>query len=120
MSAQVKTFQVRAMPLIVPMVSALLLFWAWAGASVLLNPKTVEPAERWVGLPMLIIFGGLFLGSLVTLFNYRIRVDHDEVTILLPLGGSIAYGRDELDLSIKGRIIRLRPRGGAKSGLRRL
>jgi len=108
------------MPLIVLLVSALLLFWASAGASVLLDPNIVEPAGRWVGLPMLLVFGGLFLASLVTLFNYRIRVDHDEVTLLLPYGGSVSYGRDEMDVSIKRRIVRLRPVGGAKLGWRRL
>lgn len=120
MKVQVETFEVSAMPLIVLLVSALLLLWAWAGAFVLLNPDIVEPAERWVGLPMFIMFGGLFLGSLVTLFNYRIRVDHDGITLLPPYGGSISYARDELDLSIKGRIVRLRPLGGAKLGWRRI
>ena len=120
MDAQVQIFEVRAMPLIVLLVSALLLFWASAGASVLLDPNIVEPAERWVGLPMFIIFGGMFLGSLVTLFNYRIRVDGDGITLLLPYGGTVSYGRDELDVSIKRRIIRLRPVGGAKLGWRRI
>ena len=112
--------EVRAMPLIVLPVSALLLLFGWAGAFVLLNPSTVDPAIRWGGLPMLLFFGGLFLASLVTLFNYRIRVDPDGITVLLPYGGSLAYGRDELDMSVTRRIIRLRPVGGAKLGWRRL
>ncbi len=120
MKVQVQSFEVRAMPLIVLVVSALLLFWASVGASVLLNPDTVEPAIRWGGLPMLLLFGGLFLASLVTLFNTRISVDRDGITILLPYGGSVTYGRDELDVSIKGKIIRLGPVGGAKLGCRRL
>lgn len=115
-----QTLEVRAMPLIALPVSALLLLWAWAGAFVLLNPRTVEPAMRWGGLPMLLLFGGLFLASLVTLFNTRISVDRDGITILLPYGGSIPYGRDELDVSIRHRIVRLRPVGGAKLGWRRL
>jgi hypothetical protein len=118
--AHVETFEVRAMPLIVLLVSALLLFWAWAGAYVLLNPSTVEPAVRSAGLPMLLFFGGLFLASLVTLFNYRIRVDRDGITVLLPYGGSLAYGRDELDVSVTRRIIRLGPTRGTKLGWRRL
>jgi len=69
-----QTLEARAMPLIVLPVSALLLLWAWAGAYVLLNPSSVDPAFRSAGLPMLLLFGGLFLASLVTLFNYRIRV----------------------------------------------
>ena len=120
MKAHVETFEVRAIPLIVLVVSALLLLWAWAGAFVLLNPEAVEPAIRWGGLPMLLLFGGLFLASLVTLFNTRVSVDRDGITILLPYGGSIPYGRDELDLSIKHRIIRLRPVAGAKLGWRRV
>jgi len=120
MNAQIQAFEVRAIPLIVLLVSALLLLWASAGASILLNPNTVEPAERWVGLLMLVIFGGMFLQSLVGLFNYRIRVDYGGITILLPFGGSVTYARDELDFSIKGRIIRLRPVSGAKLGCRRL
>jgi len=119
MKAQVQSFEVRAMPLIVLVVSALLLLWAWAGAFVLLNPNTVDLAMRWGGLPMLFLFGGLFLASLVTLFNHRIRVDHVGVTILLPYGGSVTYGRDEMDVSIRGRIIRLGPVSGAKFGWRR-
>jgi len=115
-----QTLEVRAMPLIVLPVSALLLLYAWAGAYALLNPSTVDPAIRWGGLPMLLFFGGLFLASLVTLFNYRIRVDPDGITVLLPYGGSLAYGRDELDMSVTRRIIRLRPVGGAKLGWRRL
>ena len=115
-----QTLEVRAMPLIVLPVSALLLLWAWAGAFVLLNPRTVEPAMRWGGLPMLLLFGGLFLASLVTLFNTRVSVDRDGITILLPYGGSIPYGRDELDVSIRHRIVRLRPVAGAKLGWRRL
>jgi hypothetical protein len=120
MKMQDESFEVRAMLLIVLPVSALLLLWAWAGAFVLLNPDTVEPALRLGGLPMLIIFGGLFVWSLVGLFNCRIRVDPHEITILLSHGGSVAYGRDELDLSIKHRIIRLKPVAGAKLGWRRL
>ena len=120
MKAHVETFEVRAIPLIVLVVSALLLLWAWAGAFVLLSPDTVEPAIRWSGLPMLLLFGGLFLVSLVTLFNTRVSVDRHGITILLPYGGSFPYGRDELDLSIKHRIIRLRPVAGAKLGWRRL
>jgi len=112
--------EVRAMPLIVLPVSALLLLWAWAGAYLLLNPSTVDPAVRSAGLPMLLFFGGLFLASLVTLFNYRIRVDRDGITVLLPYGGSLAYDRDELDMSVTRRIIRLGPVGGAKLGWRRL
>jgi len=81
-----QTLEVRAMPLIVLPVSALLLLWAWAGAFLLLSPDRVEPALRWGGLPMLIIFGGLFVWSLVGLFNYRIRVDSDGITLLLPHG----------------------------------
>ncbi len=108
------------MPLIVLPVSALLLLWAWAGAYVFLNPSSVDPAFRSAGLPMFLLFGGLFLASLVTLFNYRIRVDQDGATILLPYGGRVTYGPDELDVSIKRRIIRLRPLGGAKLGWRRL
>ena len=115
-----QTLEVRAMPLIVLPVSALLLLWAWAGAFLLLSPDRVDPAIRWGTLPMLIIFGGLFVWSLVGLFNYRIRMAPHEITILLPHGGSIPYGRDELDVSIKHRIIRLRPVGGAKLGWRRL
>jgi hypothetical protein len=115
-----QTLEVRAMPLIVLPVSALLLLWAWAGAYMLLNPGTVEPSVRSVGLPVLLFFGGLFLASLVTLFNYRIRVDRDGITVLLPYGGSLAYGRDELSLSVTSRIIRLGPMGGAKLGWRRL
>ena len=115
-----QTLEVRAMPLIVLPVSALLLLYAWAGAFLLLNPDTVEPPLRWGGLPMLLLFGGLFLVSLVTLFNTRVSVDRDGIMILLPYGGSIPYGRDELDLSIKHRIIRLRPVAGAKLGWRRL
>jgi hypothetical protein len=118
--AHVETFEARAMPLIVLPVSALLLFWAWAGAYVLLNPSTVEPAVRSAGLPMLLFFGGLFVASLVTLFNYRIRVDPDGITVLLPYGGSVAYGRDELDVSVKRRIIRLGHVGGTKLGWRGL
>jgi len=116
----VQTLEVRAVPLIVLPVSALLLLWAWAGAFLLLNPDTVEPAIRWGGLPMLLLFGGLFLASLVTLSNTRISVDRDGITILLPYGGSVTYGRDELDLSVKHRIIRLRPVDGAKLGWRRV
>ena len=108
------------MPLIVLPVSGLLLLWAWAAGYLLLNPDTVEPTLRWSGLPMLIIFGGLFLWSLVGLFNCRIRVDPQEITILLPHGGCVAYGRDELDLSVRHRIIRLRPVGGARLGWRRV
>ena len=115
-----QAFEVRALPLIVLPVSALLLLWAWAGAYVLLNAGTVDAGVRSVGLPMLLFFGGLFLASLVTLFNYRIRVDHDGVTVLLPYGGSLAYDRDELSLSLTSRIIRLGPVGGAKLGWRRL
>jgi len=115
-----QTLEVRAMPLIVLPVSALLLLWAWAGAYMLLNPSTVEPSVRSVGLPVLLFFGGLFLASLVTLFNYRIRVDRDGITVLLPYGGCLAYGRDELSLSVTSRIIRLGPVGGAKLGWRRL
>ena len=124
-----QTLEVRAMPLIVLPVSALLLLWAWAGAFLLLNPRTFEPARNpildsptigWGWLPMLLLFGGLFLASLVTLFNTRVSVDRHGITILLPYGGSIPYGRDELDVSIKHRIIRLRPVGGAKLGWRRL
>jgi hypothetical protein len=115
-----QTLEVRAMPLIVLPVSALLLLWAWAGAFLLLSPDRVEPALRWGGLPMLIIFGGLFVWSLVGLFNYRIRVDSDDITLLLPHGSTVTYGRDELDVSIKHRIIRLRPVGGAKLGWRKL
>jgi len=120
MKAHVETFEVRAMLLIALVVSALLLLWAWAGAYVLLNPNTVDPTIRWAGLPMLLLFGGLFVWNLVGLFNCRIRVDSDGVTLLLPHGGSVTYGRDELDLSIKHRIIRLRPVAGAKLGWRRL
>jgi len=108
------------MPLIVLPVSALLSLWAWAGAFVLLNPDTVEPAVRSAGVLMLLLFGGLFLASLVTLFNTRISVGPDGITILLPYGGSIPYDRDELDMSIKHRVIRLRPVGGAKLGWRRV
>jgi hypothetical protein len=115
-----QTLEVRAMPLIVLPVSALLLLWAWAGAYVLLNPATVEPAVRSAGLLMLLFFGGLFLASLVTLFNYRIRADPDGLTVLLPYGGSFAYGQDELDMSVTRRIIRLGSVGGAKLGWRRL
>jgi hypothetical protein len=115
-----QTIEVRAMPLIVLPVSALLLLFGWAGAFVLLNPGTVDPAIRWGGLSMLLFFGGLFLASLVTLFNYRIRVDPDGITVLLPYGGSLAYGRDELDMSVTRRIIRLGPVGGAKLGWRRV
>jgi hypothetical protein len=115
-----QTLEVRAMPVIVLPVSALLLLYAWAGAYALLNPSTVDPAIRWVGLPVLFLFGGLFLASLVTLFNYRIRVDRDGIMVLLPYGGSLAYGRDELDMSVTRRIIRLGPMGGAKLGWRRL
>ena len=115
---QVQSFEVRAMPLIVLVVSALLLLFAWAGAFVLLNPDTVDSATRWGGLPMLLLFGGLFLASMVTLFNYRIRVDRDGITVLLPYGGSLAYGRDELDVSVTRRIMRLGPVGGAKLGWR--
>jgi hypothetical protein len=115
-----QTLEVRAVPLIVLPVSALLLLWAWAGAFVLLNPDTVEPAVRWGGLPMLLFFGGLFLASLVTLFNYRIKMDRDGITVLLPYGGSLAYGRDELNVSVTRRIMRLGPVGGAKLGWRRL
>jgi len=119
MKAETQTLELRAMPLIVLVVSALLLLFAWAGAFVLLNPGTVDPAVRSAGLPMLLFFGGLFLASLVTLFNYRIRVDRDGITVLLPYGGSLAYGRDELDVSVTRRIIRLRPVGSAKLGWRR-
>ena len=115
-----QTLEVRAMPLIVLPVSALLLLWAWAGAFLLLNPSTVDPAVRSTGLPMLLFFGGLFLASLVTLFNYRIKMDRDGITVLLPYGGSLAYGRDELNVSVTRRIMRLRPVGGAKLGWRRL
>jgi hypothetical protein len=114
-----QTLEVRAMPLIVLPVSALLLLWAWAGAYMLLNPSTVEPAARSVGLPMLLFFGGLFLASLVTLFNYRIRVNPDGITVLLPYGGSLVYSRDELNMSATRRILRLGPVGGAKLGWRR-
>ena len=79
-----QTLEVRAMPLIVLPVSALLLLWAWAGAFLLLSPDRVDPAIRWGALPMLIIFGGLFVWSLVGLFNYRIRMAPHEITILLP------------------------------------
>lgn len=120
MKAETQTLELRAMPLIVLVVSALLLLFAWAGAFVLLNPGTVDPAVRLAGLPMLLFFGGLFLASLVTLFNYRIRVDRDGITVLLPYGGSLAYGRDELNVSVTRRIMRLRPVGGAKLGWRRL
>jgi hypothetical protein len=113
-----QTIEVRAMPLIVLPVSALLLLFAWAGAYVLVNP--VDPAVGWGGLPMLLFFGGLFLASLGTLFNYRIMVDRDGITVLLPYGGSLAYGRDELDMSVTRRIIRLGSVGGAKLGWRRL
>ena len=115
-----QTLEVRAMPLIVLPVSALLLLFGWAGAFVLLNPSTVDPAIRWGGLPMLLFFGGLFLASLVTLFNYRIKMDRDGITVLLPYGGSLAYGRDELNVSVTRRIMRLGPVGGAKLGWRRL
>jgi len=115
-----QTLEVRAMPLIVLPVSALLLLWAWAGAFLLLNPSTVDPAVRLAGLPMLLFFGGLFLASLVTLFNYRIKMDRDGITVLLPYGGSLAYGRDELNVSVTRRIMRLGPVGGAKLGWRRL
>ena len=115
-----QTLEVRAMPLIVLPVSALLLLWAWAGAFLLLNPSTVDPAVRSTGLPMLLFFGGLFLASLVTLFNYRIKMDRDGITVLLPYGGSLAYGRDELNVSVTRRIMRLGPVGGAKLGWRRL
>jgi len=115
-----QTLEVRAMPLIVLPISALLLLWAWAGAYVLLNPSSVDPVFRSAGLPMFLLFGGLFVASLVTLFNYRIRVDQDGATILLPYGGSVTYGADELDVSIKHRIIRLRPVGGVKLGWRRV
>ena len=54
------------------------------------------------------------------IFNYRIRVDRDGITVLLPYGGSLAYNRDELDMSATRRIIRLGPTGGAKLGWRRL
>ena len=114
-----QTLEVRAMPLIVLPVSALLLLWAWAGAFLLLNPSTVDPAVRSTGLPMLLFFGGLFLASLVTLFNYRIKMDRDGITVLLPYGGSLAYGRDELNVSVTRRIMRLGPVGGAKLGWRR-
>jgi len=89
MKAETQTLELRAMPLIVLVVSALLLLFAWAGAFVLLNPGTVDPAVRSAGLPMLLFFGGLFLASLVTLFNYRIRVDRDGITVLLPYGGAL-------------------------------
>jgi len=115
-----QAFEVRALPLIVLPVSALLLLWAWAGAFLLLDPDAVEPAIRWTGLPMLLLFGALFLASLMTSFNTRISVDPEGITILLPYGGSIPYGRDELDPSIKHRIIRLRPVGGEKLGWRRV
>ena len=120
MKAETQTLELRAMPLIVLVVSALLLLFAWAGAFVLLNPGTVDPAVRSAGLPMLLFFGGLFLASLVTLFNYRIKMDRDGITVLLPYGGSLAYGRDELNVSVTRRIMRLRPVGGAKLGWRRL
>jgi hypothetical protein len=120
MKAESETFEVRAMPLIVLPISALLMLWAWAGAFLLLNPDTLEPAISSAGLPMLLLFGGLFLASLVTLFNTRISVNRDGITVLLPYRGSIPYGRDELDLSIKHRIIRLRPVCGAKLGWRRV
>jgi len=87
-----QTLEARAMPLIVLPVSALLLLWAWAGASVLVNPSTVDPALRWGGLLMLLLFGGLFLASLVTLFNYRIRLDHDKIMILLPSSVTSSFG----------------------------
>lgn len=115
-----QTFEVRAMPLIVLPISALLMLWTSAGAFLLLNPDTVEPAISRGGLPMLFLFGGLFFASLVTLFNTRISVDPNGITVLLPYGGSIPYGRDEVDLSIKHRIIRLRSVGGTKLGWRRV
>jgi len=118
MMMQSGNFEVRAMPLIVLPISALLLLFAWAGAYTLLNP--VDPSAGWVGLPMLLFFGGLFLASLVTLFNYRIRMDDGGTTILLPYRGSVTYGRDELDVSIKHGIIRLRPVSRVKLGWRRL
>jgi hypothetical protein len=105
MKAHVETFEVRAIPLIVLPISALLVFWAWTGAYLLLNPETVELGMRWIGLPMLLLFGALFLASLMTLFNTRISVESESITIPLPYGGSVPYGRDELDLSIKHRII---------------
>jgi hypothetical protein len=120
MKVESQTFEVRAMPLIVLAVSALLLLWAWAGAFLLLNPDAVEPGIRWAGLPMLLLFGGLFLASLVTLFNTRVSVDPEGITILLPYRGSIPYGQDELDLSIKHGIMRLRPAADVKLGWRRV
>ena len=59
------------------------------------------------------------LGWRLRLFNYRIRVDRDGITVLLPYGGSLAYGRDELNVSVTRRIMRLGPVGGAKLGWRR-
>jgi hypothetical protein len=120
MKMQDESFEARAMPLIVVLVSALLLFWAWLGAFVVLNPNLFDPAIRAAGLMILLLFGGMFLASLVTLFNYRIRVSNDEITILLPYGGEITYGRDEMNLFTKGRIMKLRTVPRVKLGWRRL
>jgi len=61
-----QTLEVRAMPLIVLPVSALLLLFGWAGAFVLLNPSTVDPAIRWGGLPMLLRFWHEGIGQFTT------------------------------------------------------